>query len=91
MKVTIREPYWGFWSKYDLPQGTWGISIAKSRVMKARRLKEDLEITILKMGKFKIKPITVINYVLKHHTQSFARLNGRTLLYGIPGTLLEKA
>jgi hypothetical protein len=91
MKITIREPYWGFWTKYNLPQGTWGISIAKDKVKKAFKDAEVIEVTILKMGKFKIKPIKIINYVEKHHTKSLARLNNRTVLYGIPGTLLEKA
>lgn len=89
MKIEIQEPWWSCWQKFNWAKGIWGIGLSVEDVDLAIENREPLIINIHGFKeKYKISPVTVRNYALKHHTVYTAKFNKK--LYIVPQTELKK-
>jgi hypothetical protein len=89
MKVTIREPFWSAWSKYNWPKPCWGLGIKKEQLFDAVKSGEKLEIHVDRIGQdFTADPQRLIDYCMKKKAKFIA--GRRTILYVAPSFLLDK-
>lgn len=87
-KMKIREPWWGAWSKFDWPHGTWGVGLKKDEVdMAAKTAESILRVQVVRFKKeYDIDPRKVQEYAQTNDTHHIAK---GVKLYVVPHTLLE--
>lgn len=85
MKISIREPWYSAWQKFNWEKGMWGVGINSRDVQIAEQLGEDIYLTVGKR-EYLVKPGAVKSYAEKNSTKFKARYN--TTLYVVPESML---
>jgi hypothetical protein len=89
MKITIHEPWWGAWSKFNWPKPIWGIGIKKKDILEALQKGERVFIHVDRLNEdYWFSPDKVYAYCKQRKAMYLA--GKKTLLYVIPKFMMER-
>lgn len=84
--ITLHEPYWSAWQKYNWEKGIEGIGISLEAIDVARSKKKRIRVKILKYGAYEISPKKALEVAAEY--QYIAR--DRKKLVVIPRTAFDR-